>query len=356
METKKLYEIISSYQHSYHDFFGYINSKPQIYFTATTYGKNPQTGATIKNGTEQFTSFENIYIKVEEKYEKVQVKDLYESKSLKLYTSPRSPYSYSYQSISDYNAIEVKPMEFSIQIGDKSLHIGDFKGLKQILGNDVYILPKDYVEKPLYNYEVKEGDYVISTSEKRRCKQTFLVKEVYHQPNENYLLCKLYSEYDGYEFDASCAWGIWQLPYKKYPERANELAQFNDEIRERELNPLWEFGSYTMTAGVGHSTHTSNHATSSGNLYWQKMEDAASYTISLYKYYPNNDVEKKLFLLEEFEVDRNKHWLTINNLFGNNYIIRIKAEDRSGGILAVSRGIKIKWTNTTNEQKPEFWK
>ena len=41
---------------------------------------------------------------------------------------------------------------------------------------------------------------------------------------------------------------------------------------------------------------------------------------------------------------------------GNNYIIRIKAEDRSGGILAVSRGIKIKWTNVANEQKPEFWK
>ena len=47
METKKFYEIISAYQHSYHDFFGYINSKPQIYFTAITYGKNPQTGASI---------------------------------------------------------------------------------------------------------------------------------------------------------------------------------------------------------------------------------------------------------------------------------------------------------------------
>jgi hypothetical protein len=39
-------------------------------------------------------------------------------------------------------------------------------------------------------------------SEKRRKKQTFLVKEVYHQPNENNFLCKLYSKYDGYEFDA----------------------------------------------------------------------------------------------------------------------------------------------------------
>jgi hypothetical protein len=144
------------------------------------------------------------------------------------------------------------------------------------------------------------------------------------------------------------------LPYKEYPNPLNELLQFNEEIREKELNPLWEFGCYTMYAGA--HGHSSNHIMPSGNLYWQKIEEAATYTISLYKYYPNNDVEKKLYLLEEFEVDRNKHWLTINNLFGNNYIIRIKAEDRSGGILAVSRGIKIKWANTTNEQKPEFWK
>jgi hypothetical protein len=115
---------------------------------------------------------------------------------------------------------------------------------------------------------------------------------------------------------------------------------FNDEICERELSPLFE-----MRKEGG-----------KGNLYWQPIEEAASYKVSLYKYRFEEFVEKKLYLLEEFEVDRNKHWLPINNLFGNNYIIRIKAEDRSGGILAVSRGIKIKWTNTTNEQKPEYWK
>ena len=356
METKKLYEIMETFQRCYHDFWGYMNSSPRVYFTATTLGKNMQTGAQVK-GTQKFESFDNVYVKEDDKFKKIVLKDLLGIKTDKLYTSPKSPYTYnSYQPISDYNAIEVKPTEFSISIEGDLIPVGTLKDFRDTLMQVVYLLPREFTEKPLYNYELKEGDYVISMSEKRRKKQTFLVKEVYHQPNENNLLCKLYSEYDGYEFDASCAWGIWQLPYKEYPERANELAQFNDEIRERELNPLWEFGSYTMTAGVGHSTHTSNHATSSGNLYWQKMEDAASYTISLYKYYPNNDIEKKLFLLEEFEVDRNKHWLTINNLFGNNYIIRIKAEDRSGGILAVSRGIKIKWTNTTNEQKPEFWK
>ena len=349
METKKLYEIMETFQRCYHDYLGYIESVPSVGFTAATYGKNSQMGATVRIGTQQFESFENIYVKKDDKFEKIGLKDLLEIKADKFYTSPKNPYYYnSYQPISENNATEIKPTQFFVSKNGWRIAVGSLKALKTLLLKDVYILPKGYVEVPLYNYEIKEGDYVISMSEECRREQTFLVKEVYHQPNENNLLCKLYSKYDGYEFDAGCGWGIWQLPYKEYPERANELTQFNDEICERELNPLWEFGSY-------HTSHTV-YSLSSGNLYWQKMEEAASYTVSLYKYYPNKDVEKKLYLLEEFEVDRNKHWLTINNLFGNNYIIRIKAEDRSGGILAVSRGIKIKWTNITDEQKPEFWK
>ena len=354
METKKLYEIMETFQRCYHDFWGYINSSPMVYFRATTIGKNMQTGAQVK-GTQQFDSFDNIYVKEEDKFKKIALKDLLEIKTDKLYTSPKSPYTYnSYQPISDYNAIEVKPTEFSISVGDDVFRVGTLKDFRDTLTQDVYLLPREYVEKTLYNYQVKEGDYVISMSEKRRKQQTFLVKDVYHQPNENNFLCKLYSKYDGYEFDAGCGWGIWQLPYKEYPNPLNELLQLNEEIREKELNPLWEMGSYTMYAGA--HGHSSNHAVPSGNLYWQKMEEAARYTVLVYKYYPNNDVEKKLYLLEEIEVDRNKCWLTINNLYGNNYIIRIKAENRSGGIIAVSRGIKIKWANTTNEQKPEFWK
>ena len=322
METKKLYEIIDgAFPRCYSDCFGYLNEKPGIAFNATTYGKDPNTGATIKKGTDYFSSLENLYIKKENTFEHLQLKDLMELKTAKLYTTPRS-YSYGYQSISDYNAIEVKPSDFEVVISGERYRVGDIKELQQILNETVYILSREYLEQPLYNYEIKEGDYVISMSEKRRCKQTFLVKEVYHQPHENNLLCKLYSEYDGYEFDASCAWGIWKLPYKEYPERINELAQFNDEIRERELNPLWEFGRYSMPAGTHGSSW--NGEMSSGNLYWQKMEDAATYTVSVYKYYPNKDVEKKLYLLEEIEVDRNKCWLTINNLYGNNYITKRK--------------------------------
>ena len=64
-------------------------------------------------------------------------------------------------------------------------------------------------------------------------------------------------------------------------------------------------------------------------------------------------VEKKLYLLEEFEIDRNKHWLTIDNLYGENYIIRLTAENRNGIPIAISRGIPVKFAG--KENKAQYW-
>ena len=89
-------------------------------------------------------------------------------------------------------------------------------------------------------------------------------------------------------------------------------------------------------------------------MYWQPIEDAARYKVSLYKYREGEKIEKKLYLLEEFNVDRNKHWLTIDNLYGTNYIVRITAEDRSGMPIAFSRGIAIKFAG--KESKVQYWK
>lgn len=342
MKTKKLYEIIGDNKdgHFYSDENGYINGNCDISIRAIISRKVKTTNYSARTATKEekrstTLSISSIYRKKDDKYIQVNIQDFLDLKIKHFYASVWDGY-FNRERIDTQNPFEIEFINFSVAGHD----LGDLDGFRQALEKEVYVLSKDYQEESLYNYEIKEGNYVVSTSQKRRCKQTFLVKEVYHQPNENNLLCKLYSEYDGYEFDAGCGWGIWQLPYKKYPERVNELAQFGDEIRENELRPLWEM----------------DDAKKAGNVYWRKIDEAATYTVSLYKYHCNKDVEKKLYLIEEFEIDRNKHWLTINNLFGNNYIIRIKAEDRSGGILAVSRGIKIKWTNTTNEQKPEFWK
>ena len=349
METKKLYEIIDKIGYFYSDQFGYIkndgsNNNSNISMDCSIY-RMVKTQV-YRNGRYDYIEQEerrncsldltSIYKHVvDSRYDRINPKDFLDDKIETFYAS-----------VWDSNRTWVNPNKpFKIEFKSFSINgipVSDMDGYKKALKSSVYVLPMGHVEEPLYDYEAKVGDYVVSKNPKKNNnrKQTFLVKEVYHQPNENNLLCKLYSEYDGEEFDASCAWGIWKLPYKEYPERLNELVQFHDEIRENELRPLWEM----------------DDAKKAGNVYWRKIDEAATYTVLLYKYHCNKDVEKKLYLLEEFEVDRNKHWLTINNLFGNNYIIRIKAEDRSGGILAVSRGIKIKWTNVANEQKPEFWK
>ena len=62
-----------------------------------------------------------------------------------------------------------------------------------------------------------------------------------------------------------------------------------------------------------------------------------------------DSLEKKLYLLEKFAVDRNKCWITLDNLFGNNYIVQIEAENRSGLPVALSRGIPIQMPSKTNQ-------
>ena len=83
--------------------------------------------------------------------------------------------------------------------------------------------------------------------------------------------------------------------------RDYEEEVFDSELCEFKLSSFWvqcQAGNYK------------------GNLYQQPIEEAASYKVSLYKYRFEEFVEKKLYLLEEFEIDRNKHWLTIDNLYG----------------------------------------
>ena len=79
------------------------------------------------------------------------------------------------------------------------------------------------------------------------------------------------------------------------------------------------------------------------NLYWLPIEEASEYTVSLYKK-RNNDADQqknKVYFLQRFEIDRNKHWLTLNDLIGKGYIIILEAENRQGQIIAKTRGINL---------------
>ena len=221
----------------------------------------------------------------------------------------------------------------------------DKKAITEFLSKEVYEYSDDFNKSEyLYDYEIEEKQFV-------RFKQggTYKVVEVYPQPNKENMLCRVCLVVNGSTKDIPCSTyssgkqqqvstTLYKVPYGKYPERINELDIFDSELCELRLNPFW----VQCQAG--------NHK---GNLYWQPIEEAASYKVSLYKYRFDEFVEKKLYLLEEFEVDRNKHWLTIDNLYGENYIIRLTAENRNGMPIAISRGIPVKFAG--KENKAQYW-
>ena len=75
---------------------------------------------------------------------------------------------------------------------------------------------------------------------------------------------------------------------------------------------------------------------------WQPIEDASRYIIKVFQYQDNENNMKKLYFFKNYEIDRNVHFITINDYIINSYMIFvITAENREGNVVAQSRGIKI---------------
>ena len=72
------------------------------------------------------------------------------------------------------------------------------------------------------------------------------------------------------------------------------------------------------------------------NVYWKQIEDAAEYSIEVYKY-----VSMRWYKLTEISVDRNEGYVAISNLVGDGYVFRVKALNRAGEELAKSAGTVI---------------
>ena len=72
------------------------------------------------------------------------------------------------------------------------------------------------------------------------------------------------------------------------------------------------------------------------NVYWQQIDEAAEYSIEVYKY-----VSMRWYKLTEICVDRNQGYTAITNLVGNGYVFRVTAEDRKGAVLVRSKGVII---------------
>lgn len=72
------------------------------------------------------------------------------------------------------------------------------------------------------------------------------------------------------------------------------------------------------------------------NVYWQQIDEAAEYSIEVYKY-----ISMRWYKLTEICVDRNEGYTAITNLVGQGYVFRVVARNRAGEELAKSSGIII---------------
>ena len=117
-------------------------------------------------------------------------------------------------------------------------------------------------------------------------------------------------------------------------EYKSELLQFNKTLNELALQPV-------MQRNQEHNLI---------NVMWQPIEDAARYVVKLYRYV-NTENRRKVYFLKDYEVDRNEHFLSINDLIVNGHIIVVIAESRSGEIVAQSRGIDV----ATSKGEPKWF-
>lgn len=134
------------------------------------------------------------------------------------------------------------------------------------------------------------------------------------------------AKFNGSETDA-----VYKIPYQS--PITNESEQFNVCKNELQLSP------FILTADK------------QINIYWHQIPNAARYIISLYKR-DNRPYLQQIYPLKDYIVERGEGFLTIKDLLGSDYIAVVKAEDRSGEIIAQSRGIAV----SGNKSYPQFWK
>lgn len=334
MECKKIKLFEATQSKVYSDEYGFVDSRVGYEIIA----KIKRNGRTIQY------EYNRAYKKSENgQYTEITVNDLKNIFDLELYANDSWPYG---RYIKINKIIEVA----IFWGGDKKIQAKESikEQLDVLLNTEVYEV-YDYKKETLLPYEIKEGLPVIYQG------RTWKVEELFHTPNVENKLCKIVSWKNDQSAYISCGFQLideagrsvntsgdhkfYKLPYYKYSAPENELERFNEEIRENELAPYLVYGN------------------DRGALFWQPLEDASRYIVSVYKYRSDRSVKKKLYLLEKNIIERNKCWFRIDEIIGAKYILRLEAENRDGEIIGKSRGIAIKFENNTTDHEtlPGYW-
>lgn len=334
MECSKIKLFQATQSRVYSDEYGLVDSKISYSLTAEI---NSNNRVVQKN-------FCCIFIKTENnQYVEIKNNDLKNLFELELYFENYYGYSKNYIKINKIIDVTISWNGQKAKASEKEYDL--------LLDTEVYETGTNNFQV-LQWYEIKESLPVVYQ------RKTWKVEEVFYQPNVENKLCKIVSwkgdkhlwisrefqliDENGKSTNNSVEHKFYKVPYYEYPKIENELTIFNDEIRERQLDPFFVL----------------EKERNKGNLFWQSLDEACRYIVSIYKYRPADFVEKKLYLLEKRIVERNQRWCTIENLFGGNYIGRIEAENRNGEIIAKSRGIAIQYVSNSNgsENLPKYWK
>ncbi len=85
------------------------------------------------------------------------------------------------------------------------------------------------------------------------------------------------------------------------------------------------------------------HSEKGINIYWKTLAEASQYIVKLYKIInKTNEIDWRIYHINDYIVDHNSHMLSINNLSSSKDLIAVVyAENRNGDIIAQTRGIDI---------------
>ena len=141
------------------------------------------------------------------------------------------------------------------------------------------------------------------------------VTNVYTFPNKDNLICDVVnSDGETIQIDLKND-SLFYLPYSNLED---EFASLNYSINELELSP---------------------YVTNSGNVFnvhWQPINDAARYIVTAYLILHVSG-RKNVYHMCDYDVDRNTHFISLPNIVSSGVVFKIKAEVRTGKVIAESR-------------------
>ena len=141
------------------------------------------------------------------------------------------------------------------------------------------------------------------------------VSKVYTFPNENSIVCDVVdSNGKTIKIDYKNAF-LFYLPYSKIED---EFAPLNHSVNELALSPYVTGSNGTF------------------NIHWQPISEAARYIVTTYRLV-NRPGRNRVYHMSDYEIDRNAHFIALTDLIGDGIVFKVKAEDRTGKVIAESR-------------------